>query len=79
MPLIHIDRLTLRLSGLSEREGRRLAEGIAEGLEGTAVPTASSRRVANVPVTVRAEPGSSVDRLAEQIVAELLQQLKGVG
>jgi len=73
MPAIHVDRLTLKLEGLSERDGRRLALLVAEAL-GTAGLTEPVIRGA---LQVRLEPraGEGLDALARRIAADVLREL----
>jgi hypothetical protein len=74
MPEINIERLSLSLSGLSEEEGRHLAQLIADGLAEASVSDAAPGSDAlQSRATVR--PGSSMPDLAEQIVADLVRQL----
>jgi hypothetical protein len=75
MAEVSVDRLALRVPGLSEHEAARLARLVAEDLA-AAVEPESVRRVATLRVSVRPGPGESLDRLAKQIVAELLRQLE---
>jgi hypothetical protein len=55
---IHIDRLTLKLSGLSESEGRRLAMLIAEGLAGVTLPEGVPPRTESIRLDLRAKPAA---------------------
>ena len=76
MAAITIDSLSLKLHGLSEHEGRRLARLVAENLSTSSLPvTSSSRRVEAVNVQLQADGGSDVNRLSKQIAAEVLRQL----
>jgi hypothetical protein len=72
MPELTIERLSLRLSGLSEGESRHLARLIAEGL--AEAPSISGNRDA-VHAGINTPAGSSVEQLSDQIVAELVRQL----
>jgi hypothetical protein len=72
---INIDRLTLKLSGISEGDGRRLAQLIAEGLGTMPISMGGLLHLDAMQVNVGAGPGSSVDMLAKQIVADVLRQL----
>lgn len=74
MPELKIDRLTLKLSGISEIEGQRLAKLITEGLASSTVSSQASD-YSNLKVNIPSRPNASVDWLAEQIVADLLRQL----
>jgi hypothetical protein len=71
---VSIDRLSLRLSGLTPAGGRRLAERVADALAQAALP-AGPGTLGKVRVTVAADAESSPDVLAEQVVAELLRVL----
>jgi hypothetical protein len=72
---INIERLTLTLSGLSERNGEHLVRLIAEGLASLAAPVGASRHVDAIQVDVTAATGTIVDSVADQIAAEVLRQL----
>jgi hypothetical protein len=76
MTEIHIDRLTLNLSGLSVRDGERLARLIGEGLGTANLPDAESRLVGNMQVKIQADKRGDVDKLSKQIVADVLRQLQ---
>jgi hypothetical protein len=74
MPNLSIERLSLHLSGLSEGEGRLLTRLIADGLVAAAVPgTAENRDAMQSKITPRA--GDSLQKISDQIVADLLSQL----
>jgi len=72
MPQLTIERLSLRLSGLSEGDSRHLARLIGEGL--AEAPGISGDRKA-MQIGINASAGSSVQGLSDQIVAELVRQL----
>jgi hypothetical protein len=74
MPELTIDRLSLRLSGLSELDGRHLARLIAEKLASTSLPEWDAG-YDQMTSSVVAQPGASVHSLAEQIVSEVVRQL----
>ena len=76
MTEITIDRLTLKLSGISERDAQRLARLIAEGLGTVPISPEGAHHLDTMRVKVAASPGSSVDMLTQQIVAEVLRQLE---
>ena len=74
MAQLNVDRLSLKLSGFSEEQGRRLVRLIAEGL------AASSRRddagqVEGVESKQTASEGKSLEDISKQIVRDLLRQL----
>jgi len=73
---ITIDRLTLRLSGLSESDGQRLAARIAEGLAAAAPAGGRPRHMDALRVNVAAAPGDGVERIAAQVVADILRQIE---
>lgn len=75
MPELAIERLSLRLSGLSEEQGRRLARLIAEGLAVSPLTDGAGDRQA-VESRHAARPGSSLEDLSDRIVADLLRQLE---
>jgi hypothetical protein len=84
---IHIDRLTLKLEGVSEADGRRLAMLVAAGLAGVALPDGVPPRTESIRLDLRARPsakaggdphageGASMDMLAEQVVTGVLREL----
>jgi hypothetical protein len=74
---LHIERLALRVPGLSEQQGRRLAELIGEGLA-AAPHVQASGQLGRMELRVTAESGQDVSRLAQAIVAELLRQVEHV-
>jgi hypothetical protein len=69
---LHIDRLALSLPGFSADEGRRLARLIADGLAAATFEAAGNRASVRVDVS---GPSQGLDRLADQIVAEVRRQL----
>ena len=76
MTTINIDRLALKLSGLSEREGHRLARLIAEGLAQADIPNTAPHRLETLRVNLTAPADGHADRLSQQIVADILRQLE---
>ena len=77
MAEIHIDRLRLKLSGISASDGQRLAQLIAEGLVYAPLQTENPRHIGALRVNTTASAGSNVDMLSKQIVTEIVQQLEG--
>jgi len=75
MTQISIDRLTLKLSGISEIEGQRLVKLIAQGLASSVVSSQAAGNRSTLQVTIPSRPNASVDWLANQIVSEVLRQL----
>ena len=76
MAAIDIDRLSLRLSGISGGDGQRLARLIAEGLAASPIGIEGTHHLDTMQVNVTARPGSSMDMLSQQIVADVLRQLE---
>jgi hypothetical protein len=75
MAELSIERLSLHLSGISEKDGRRLTRLIADGLAEASAPRSTADRDAlRSSITPRA--GSSLQQIADQIVADLLSQLQ---
>lgn len=74
MAAVTINRLALNLTGISESDGKRLATLVAQGLA-DAPEVAASRYLDSLSVTATATPGGGMERLAEQIVADLVRQL----
>jgi uncharacterized lipoprotein YmbA len=75
MPALHIERLTLRLSGLSKEQAERLARLVAEGLAATPLSYATSER-AVLQSSINAGAESNMQQLSDQIVADLVRQLE---
>lgn len=76
MPEINIDRLNLKLSGISEQDGQDLSRLIAQGLVDAPFATEGVHHLDAVRVKLTAAPGGSMDLLAKQIVADVLRQLE---
>jgi hypothetical protein len=72
---IRIDRLALQVPGLTAADGWRLALRVAEGLA-TARAAGGGSDVPVLRLDLTAAAGAGVDELAEQIVAEMLRQLR---
>ena len=71
---LHLDRLTLRLAGLSEAQGRRLAQLVGEHLA-CATPPAPAGTADAIRVTLEAQPGEALESMAQRIVAQMLRGL----
>lgn len=69
-----IDKLTLQLSGLSEEDGRALAQLLAQDLALTSLPHGGNLRVDDMKVEVAGAAGNSIQELSQRIVADLLRQ-----
>jgi len=75
MAEVNIERLSLSLSPLSQQDGEHLARLIAEGLAMAASSIQGSRNLKAMQVNVNAAPGTPLDVLSQQIVADVLRQL----
>lgn len=71
---IEIDRLALRVPGLSEAEGRQLAELVGRYLAASS-PPARQVDAASLSVSLPARSGEPLESLAQRIVAEMLRSL----
>lgn len=76
MPSFTIDRLTLKLPGMSAAEGERLATRIAEGLAAGATPAEPGRYLPALRVEMASSSGAGIETLADLVSAGLLRQLK---
>ncbi len=68
-----IEKLVLKLSGLDELQGKRLAEQVATQLEGVSWPGEMPVRVELVRIKIKAAQGVSMQRLAQHVTTELVQ------
>lgn len=75
MSELSIDRLTLRLTGVTEAEGRRLATLVAERLAAVDLPDSTAARVASIRLGLRADPRAPLDALTEQVVEGVVREL----
>jgi hypothetical protein len=73
VPGLEIERLTLKVSGLSEVEVRRLVRLVAEGLAERPFDGGGDR--AGLQSSQTATKGTSTDNLARRIVEDLQRQL----
>jgi hypothetical protein len=74
MPALSIDRLTLSVPFMSEGQGRRLAEGIVDGLAATGLSWAGGQ-FPMLRIDVTANANADPDHLAEQVIAEIIRQI----
>jgi hypothetical protein len=70
---LHVDRLTLRVPGISPEEGRRLAELVGRGL--STIP-AGVQAADAIFIAVDARAGERVEALAERITTQLTSSLR---
>jgi hypothetical protein len=73
MPDLMVDRLRLNLEGLSRSDAERLATLVAQGL--AAAEIAGDGDIQGLQITLAHLPGSTMQSLSEQIVAELVGQI----
>jgi hypothetical protein len=76
MAEMNIERLTLKLSGISESDGQRLARLIAEGLASATISSESPHHIDSLHVNATASPGNEIGMLSRQVVAEIVRQLE---
>ena len=70
MSELSVDRLTLRMSGLSAGEGRRFAALLAECLAQAALPP-GARGGPSLRLSITAQTGESLESMARKVAAEL--------
>jgi hypothetical protein len=73
---IHIDRLTLRVSGITEAEGRELAEAVARDLAASGLEAIAARSYGTVQVKAEHPGGGDIRALSRRIVRGVLDQLR---
>ncbi len=73
MPDLMVDRLRLNLEGLSRADAELLAALVAQGLARAEI--AGEGDVQGLQITLAPLPGSTMQSLSEQIVAELVGQI----
>jgi hypothetical protein len=71
---LRVDRLTLRLAGISEADGRRLAQLVGEHLAG-ATPPAAAGSAGATHLAIEGRPGEALESVAQRIVAGMLQSI----
>jgi hypothetical protein len=76
MPEMHIDKLTLKLSGRDGRAARRLAQQMIERLRYCVSGQDWAQTGESVHVRIQETPGVSTDRLAEQAATEVVRKLR---
>jgi len=74
MPAVSIDRLTLSVPFMSEAQGRRVAMGIVDGLAARNLSWAGGQ-FPTFRIDVTANADANGDRLAEQVIAEIIRQI----
>ena len=74
--MIQIDELVLRVPGMSNDEGRRLGQEVAERVSAQLPESSSDQRIGELTIRLTTSPGASRSQLAEAIAEQILQQLK---
>ena len=74
---VSIDNLSLRLTGVPEADGARLANLVADGL--ARVDAAGAYSIGALTIHAGAQPGERMERLAEKIVHAVAAQIHGQG
>ena len=77
--LIEIERLALKLKGISEHEGNVLAWKIRDALTHTQIADGQNARFDGLKIGVERQKGESMDILGKRIVANLLSQIEKTG
>ncbi|HEY3004406.1 MAG TPA: hypothetical protein VGJ44_18815 [Kribbellaceae bacterium] len=76
MPDVTVERLTLRISGVSPEEAAALARYVAEGLGGSALPSGGrTGSLDRLSVRVRTDGERDLRRVAELAVAEIVHEM----
>src|SRR5262245_46807222 len=76
MAEIHIDRMVVHVSGMAVHDAQRLAQAITAAMAQAPVRAGTAGRVETLRVEVPATPAQDVDRLAQQVVAEMVRQVE---
>lgn len=75
MTVINVDRLTLKLSGVSQQDGQRLAKLVADKLGDREISLGSVQDVSSLQMRITAQTNGNMGWLADQIVSEILRHL----
>lgn len=76
MDEIRVDRLALKLSGVTESQGRHLAMLITQGLAAATIQEGVAAAQPAIHVDLTASPSGSPGRLSDRVVTEVLRQLQ---
>lgn len=71
---LNIDRLALRVAGISEADGRRLAQLVGERLAAVRLP-ATPGAIRAMRLTLDVQGGEALESMAGRIVTEMLGSL----
>jgi hypothetical protein len=76
MPDVKIESLVLKFGDMDPRLARQLAEQVAAGLERAPIASDLPQRGELVRLQVRRNPATTDAQLTQQIVAELMRELR---
>ncbi|HEU4732551.1 MAG TPA: hypothetical protein VFT22_31870 [Kofleriaceae bacterium] len=76
MDEIRIDQLTLKLSGLTEHDGRRLVRMITEGLAAAEIPPGARGSLGALRVGLAGADTGNLEALSRHVVREVLRQIQ---
>ncbi|MEO8597304.1 MAG: hypothetical protein ABI759_28555 [Candidatus Solibacter sp.] len=74
--MMHIDRLTLRLTGLTSGDAAAVGQRLAERLSEASLEPSRDLNVPLLRQEVAARPGESAYDLADRIAAEILRSIE---
>lgn len=72
---VAIDRLSLKVGGITEAQGRRLAQLVGEHLAGT--PPAGGGDASAMRLRLEAQPGEGLESTAQRIAAAMRRGIEG--
>jgi hypothetical protein len=73
---IAVERLVLQISGISAEHAAELGRRVADGLGDAAPGIEGPARAARLRLSLEADAGPELDRLAERVVAEVVRELE---
>jgi len=73
---LRIERLVIRVPGVRPGDAERLAAGVGDALTRRAPGLRAGTRTARLEVRLAAQPGASVEALAEQVAAAVVERLR---
>jgi hypothetical protein len=76
MPDVNIQRLVMKVGEMDPRLAKQVAERVVAGLERAPLPADLAQRGELVRLQVRRAAGTTPDQLTQQIVAELIRELR---
>jgi hypothetical protein len=76
VPDMKVDQLVMKAGTMDPKAAKRLAEAVAAGLERAPLPGDLPQRAELVRLQVRPAPGTTTEKLAQQILSELMRELR---